>query len=76
MEVVVKTRLSNKKHGNGALLLWKNVDGVTLRKAVYARIQPRRKDYSEKILPNLLPTTIQTRQNLYEHHDYQKLISA
>ena len=37
IEVVARTRLSNKKHGHGALLQWKNMDNVLLREVVYAR---------------------------------------
>ena len=37
IEVIARTRLSNKKHGHGALLQWKNMDDVLLREAVYAR---------------------------------------
>lgn len=37
IEVIARTRLSNKKHGHGALLQWKNMDNVLLREVVYAR---------------------------------------
>lgn len=37
IEVIARTRLSNKKHGHGALLQWKNLDNVLLREVVYAR---------------------------------------
>ncbi|MFD2191751.1 DUF927 domain-containing protein [Pistricoccus aurantiacus] len=37
IEVVARTRLSNKKHGHGALLQWKNMDNLLLREVVYAR---------------------------------------
>ncbi|WP_328799353.1 DUF927 domain-containing protein [Sediminihaliea albiluteola] len=37
IEVIARTRLSNKTHGHGALLQWKNMDSVLLREVVYAR---------------------------------------
>lgn len=37
MQVLARTRLTDKRHGHGALLEWQNFDGVRLREVVYAR---------------------------------------
>ena len=38
IEVIARTRLVDKRRGHGALLQWKNMDGVMLQEVVYARI--------------------------------------
>ena len=37
IQVMARTRLTDKRHGHGALLEWQNFDGVKLREVVYAR---------------------------------------
>lgn len=37
IQVLARTRLTDKRHGHGALLEWQNFDGVRLREVVYAR---------------------------------------
>lgn len=37
IQVLARTRLTDKRHGHGALLEWLNFDGVMLREVVYAR---------------------------------------
>lgn len=37
IRVLARTRLTNKRHGHGLLLEWKNMDGVKLREVIYAR---------------------------------------
>ena len=37
IQVMARTRLTDRRHGHGALLEWQNFDGVKLREVVYAR---------------------------------------
>lgn len=37
IQVMARTRLTDKRHGHGALLEWRNFDGMKLREVVYAR---------------------------------------
>lgn len=37
IQVVARTRLSDKRGGYGVLLEWKNYDGIKLREVIYAR---------------------------------------
>lgn len=37
IQVMARTRLTDRRHGHGVLLEWQNFDGVKLREVVYAR---------------------------------------